>query len=115
MNCGYCYRKVLCKEKSEGKDWCQGCVPGTRYITYPEAKEFYNNGSFFRLKPETIPSYPPWTTWNGIIECEKNSSIGKWLIDMDPHYQETKKANLVYVKGLWTASKSPTEYCLKLS
>lgn len=115
MSCGHCFRKVPCKVKLEGKDWCEGCVEGTRYITYPETKEFYNNGAFFRLKPETVPLQPPWTTWNGVIQCEKESKFGKWLIAMDPHYQEFCISNVMYVKGLWTASKSPAEYCVKLA
>jgi hypothetical protein len=114
MSCGHCFRKVPCKEKLEGKDWCEGCVAGTKYITYPESKEYYNSGAFFRTKPETIPSLPPWTTWNGVLQCEKESRVGKWLMDMDPHYQEITTVDKVYVKGLWTASKSPPEYCVKL-
>ena len=114
MNCEYCFRKVACKEKLDDKHWCKGCVPGTRYISYPESKEYYNSGQLFRLKPETIPASPPWTTWNGLMECKKDSKFGQWLMEMDPHYQERLKDTKVFVKGLWTASKSPPEYCIKI-
>lgn len=114
MSCEHCFRKVECKEKVDNKNWCRGCVPGTHYISYPECKEYYSSGQLFRVKPETIPASPPWTTWNGIIQCEKKSKIGQWLLQMDPHCQDIQKDNTIFVRGLWTASKSPTEYCVKL-
>jgi hypothetical protein len=120
MNCEHCYRAVS-SEKVDGKLWCKGCVPGTVYITYPESKEYHRWGALFRVKPEYIPNSPPWTTWNGLIQCEENTKVAEWLKQMDPHCQpgyETVKGQRVplpgFIRGLWSASKSPAEYCLKL-
>jgi hypothetical protein len=114
MSCGHCFRKVKCSEKFEQKEWCGGCVPGTSYITYPECKEYFHSGVLYRVKPETIPMYPPWTTWNGVLKTPKDSKFAEWLKNMDPHTSEIEEKGLLYVKGLWTASKSPIEYCVKL-
>lgn len=120
MNCEHCKRSVKC-EKVDGKAWCMGCVPGVQYITYPESKEYHAWGALFRIKPETIPQSPPWTTWNGLLQCDEDSQIGKWLKEMDPCWEPgytTTKGQKQYlpgkIRGLWTASKSPTEYCIKI-
>ena len=115
MNCIGCFRKVVCDKDSK---LCGGCIPGTRYITYPENREYFKSGELFRFKPETVPSIPPWSTWNGILMPKADSKIAQWLKDMDPHWEEgyilikgEKTANSEYIRGLWTASKAPEEYC----
>jgi hypothetical protein len=121
MNCEHCFRSVP-SEKVGDKLWCKGCVPDTKYITYPESREYHPWGALYRVKPEYIPASPPWTTWNGILQCEESSRIGQWLKDMDPHVKpgftmiKGQRHELPgMIRGLWTASKSPIEYCIKLN
>jgi len=120
MNCENCARKVPCEKQADGKLWCKGCVPGTRYITYPESREYFKSGALFRIKPETVPSIPPWTTWNGVLMPKSDSKYAQWLKQMDPHWEEgftqikgEKSPNAEFIRGLWTASKAPEEYCVK--
>ncbi len=95
MSCSYCTRVIVSTNStwSNGpnlkgdKNWCGGCHDKA-YISYPEMTEFYDGGSIrsvYRVKPEYLPSVPPWTTWSGTILCDENSKMGIDLKKMDPN------------------------------
>jgi len=84
---------------------CGGCVDGVTYIYYPKETIYYENdrgaktNMIWGEKPEHIPSSPPWTTFNGLLEADINSFIGQKLLIMDPNHS----INGSRIRGLWTA------------
>jgi hypothetical protein len=103
-------------------DWCGGCDNETKYISYPEVNETNATGAVLSYKPESLTPSPPWTTWSGVIQCDKNSRIGKMLQKMDPNVQiafvkKTRHGKLIeiedHIRGLWTFKFAPSEFCLK--
>ena len=93
MSCDYCQRKLRVEAlKQDGKNWCGGCLPGTVYISYPFGNEKSTNGRISTFKEEFVPSYPPWTTWNGVMQCKEDSEEGIALKLMDKNYDNGFKS-----------------------
>ena len=125
IKCEFCHREIVCEPlEFESKKWCGGCKKGTIYISYPFGNEFYDgdrglqSNILYKYKEENVPSSPPWTTFNGVIQAQEDSEIGKKLKLMDPNYEQGykletsgkdkgKKKILLdgYIRGLWTSEK----------
>lgn len=107
MSCHYCKRNLRVDAmKLENKDWCGGCEKGVVYISYPFGKEHnYTN--------EFVPSYPPWTTFNGVMLCKEDSEEASILKTMDRNFDKgfyfDKTGEKIvmegFIRGLWTSSK----------
>jgi len=59
-----------------------------------------------RESVDSTPSLPPWTTWNGILECRRDSKEGKRILEMnvktaDPLLSGHSKEE--WVRGIWIA------------
>lgn len=115
MSCEYCQRKLrVDSTKLEGKIWCGGCKPGVVYISYPFGHEKGVSGKVTSYKEEFVPSYPPWTTWNGVMQCKEDSEEGIALKEMDKNYdigfkteRDGSRTKLEgYIRGLWTSCKN---------
>ena len=72
----------------------------------------------FKYKEENVPSSPPWTTFNGVIQAKEDSETGLTLKRMDCNYEpgykletsgkEKGKKKIFmegYIRGLWTSEK----------
>ena len=112
MSCEFCKRNLRIDARSlENKIWCGGCEKDVKYISFPFGKQYYN-------KPEFVPSYPPWTTFNGVILCKDDSKEGNYLKVVDPNYDQgfylDKDGNKIilqgYIRGYWTSSKIDASY-----
>lgn len=114
-SCENCHRVIvqsnLCAKILSDKMWCGGCSIGTTYISYPASIEYFDKSTIiYKKKPEFIPSSPPWTTWNGLMMCDKDSSFGKAIQLLDPNacdgYIKSDKGDIVpldnKIRGLWT-------------
>ena len=123
LKCEFCLREIVCEPKElESKKWCGGCKKGIVYIYYPHGNVYYEGDRglptniLFKYKEENVPSSPPWTTFNGLIQAHEKSEIGKKLKSMDPNCQpgfkldgtgKDKGKNKIlldgYIRGLWTS------------
>ena len=111
-SCNFCERNLRVESFLEDKkNWCGGCEIGTKYISYSFGKQYYNRDEF-------VPSYPPWTTFNGVLLCKEDSIEGNILKNMDRNYdtgfyldKNGEKIKMEgYIRGYWTSSKLPTNY-----
>jgi len=86
------------------------------FISYPADERIVwsgpaNNRTMKTVKDEDyfVPSIPPWSTFNGLIQCSPDSWVGKHLLATNPKTTPaTYKGKPIpgkedWIRGMWTA------------